>query len=163
MIPKLIPPPGKPSASSMVYKGFQLNWNKPPYDDIQHYIISYQFTDEPPDEWHTLETDGSKENTYFPAAEEKLYVLKVAAVTASGVTSDSELSKPIETVTIPWGVKVFKDLTPLPDTNPPTCLLPTHCVMKRKGVCKIHVGILDKPRAKTKSSVTTKCSCHNCS
>ena len=158
---KLIPPLGKPSASNITYKGFQLNWNKPPYDNIQHYIISYQFTDEPLDKWHTLKTGGSEENTKFSAAEEKLYVFKVAAVTDTGITSDSELSDPIETKTIPWGVKVFKDLTPLPDTNPPTCLLPTHCVMKRKGVLKVHVGILDEPRAKTKSGVTTKCSCHN--
>ena len=157
---KLNPPPGTPSASNITYKGFQLNWNKPPYDDIEHYIISYQITDEPPDKWHTLKTDGSKENTRFSAAEEKLYVFKVAAMTASGVTSDSELSDPIETMTVPWGVKVFKDLTPLPHTNPPTCLLPTHCVMTRNGVHKVHVGILDNPKAKTKSGVTTKCSCH---
>ena len=160
---KLNPPPGKPSASNITYNGFQLNWNKPPYD-IQHYIISYQFTDDPSDKWHTLQTDGSKENTHFSAAEEKLYVFKVAAVTTAGITSDSELSDPIETVTVPWGVKVFKDLAPLPHTNPPTCLLPTHCVMKREGVYKVHVGILDKPTsAKTKSGVTTKCSCHNLS
>ena len=160
---KLNPPPGTPSASNITYKGFQLNWNKPPYDDIQHYVISYQMTDEPPDKWHTLKADGSKENTYFSAAEEKFYVFKVAAMTASGVTSDSELSDPIETKTVPWGVKVFKDLTPLPHTNPPTCLLPTHCVMKRKEVYKVHVGVLDKPRAKTKSGVATKCSCHKIS
>ena len=160
---KLIPPPGKPSASNITYEGFQLNWNKPPYDDIQHYIVSYQFTDAPPNKrkWHTLSVDGSKENTNFAAAEKKLHVFKVAAVTALGTTSDSEQSDPIETKTVPWGVKLVKNLAPLPDTNPPTYLLPTHCVMERKGVHKVHVGMLDNPKARTKSGVTTGCSCHN--
>ena len=163
IVTKLVPPPGKPFASNITYEGLQLNWNKPPYDDIQHYIVSYQLTDAPPDKrkWHTLKVDGSKENTDFPAAEKKLHVFKVAAVTALGTTSESEPSDPIETKTVPWGAKIFKNLAPLPDTNPPTCLLPTHCVMKRKGVYKVHVGMLDNPKARTKSGVTTNCSCHN--
>ena len=61
-------------------------------------------------------------------------------MTSVGVSSYSELSDPIETLMEPWGVKIYKSLQPMPNSNPPTCLLPTHCVMKKNDIVMVHVG-----------------------
>ena len=140
-IETMLLPPGKPCASQITYKGFHVNWERPRYSGIQHYIVSYQATDDPPDKWDTTKTADDTPNMYFNGAEEKLYVFKVAAFTNKGISSDSELSDPIETKTAPYGAKIYKDLSPLPNSNPPTYLLPTHCVMKKNDIVKVHVGV----------------------
>ena len=100
-IETMLLPPGKPRASQITYKGFQVNWERPAYSGIQHYSVSYQATDDPPDLWGTIVTTDDTTNIQFPGAEEKLYVFKVAAVTDEGKSSDSDLSDPIETTTVP--------------------------------------------------------------
>ena len=157
-IETMLLPPGKPCASQITYKGFQVNWERPRYSGIQHYIVSYQATDDPPDVWDTTVTPDDTPNMYFPGAEEKLYVFKVSALTDVGTSSDSKLSDPIETKTVPYGAKICKGLSPLPNSNPPTYLVPTHCVMKKNDIVKVHVGA--NRHGKVKSGVHTNCSCH---
>ena len=156
-IETMLLPPGKPRASQITYKGFQVNWERPAYSGIQHYSVSYQATDDPPDLWGTIVTTDDTTNIQFPGAEEKLYVFKVAAVTDEGKSSDSDLSDPIETTTVPYGVKICQGLNPIPKSNPPTYLVPTHCVMRKNDIVKVHVGANNQ--GETKAGVHTKCLC----
>ena len=79
-------------------------------------------------------------------------------MTSAGASSDSELSDPIETKAETLGVKISRSLQPIPNSNPPTYLLPTHCVMKTDNIIKVHVGT--NSQNKTKEGVHTGCSCH---
>ena len=157
-IETLLSPPGKPYASDITYKGFRVNWQRPSYRPVLHYYVSYQTRSDPPDKWHTKKTVGDITHLSFSAAKGNLYVFKVAAVTSAGVSSDSELSDPIETKAEPWGAKIYKSLDPIPHSNPPTYLLPTHCVMKKKDIVKVHVGA--NSHGKIKSGVHMGCLCH---
>ena len=157
-IKTLFSPPGKPYATNITYQGFCVNWQRPSYGPILHYSVSYRATNDPSDEWHTQETDGDITHFSFPETKGKSYVFKVAAMTSAGASSDSELSDPIERKAESWGVKIFKSLQPIPNSNPPTCLLPTHCVMQTDNIVKVHVGA--NSQNKTKNGVHTGCSCH---
>ena len=157
-IKTLLSPPGKPYATNITYKGFCVNWQKPSYGSILYYSISYQATNDPPDVWHTTTTVGDMTHFSFSAAQGNFYVFKVAAVTSAGVSSDSELSEPIETKAEPWGVRISRSLQPIPNSNPPTYLLPTHCVMKTDNIVKVHVGA--NSYGETRKGVHTGCSCH---
>ena len=150
---KLSPPVGKPTISNVTYTEFQVNWQKPNYDDIQHYSISYQTTTE--QKLHYLESNGPALSIVFDAAPDKLYVFRVAAVTAIGTSSYGEPSDPFETRDLPWGAKLYKNLDKIPESNPPTYLLPTHCVMRKKDIVKVHVG-----SKKSKFGLTRSCTCH---
>ena len=157
-IKTLLSPPGKPYATDVTYKGFHVNWQKPSYGPILYYSISYQATNDPQDMWHTTTTVGDMTHFSLSATQGNFYVFKVAAVTSAGVSSDSELSDPIETLAEPWGVKMYRSLHPIPNSNPPTYLLPTHCVMKTDNIVKVHVGA--NSQKKTRKGVHTSCSCH---
>ena len=159
-IKTLFSPPGKPYATNITYQGFRVNWQKPSYGPILYYSVSYQATDDPSDKWHTQETNGDITYFSFTETKGKFYVFKVAAVTSAGVSSDSELSDPIETKAEPWGVKISRGLQPIPNStsNPPTYLLPTHCVTKTDNIVKVHVGA--NSQNKTKKGDHTSCSCH---
>ena len=156
-IKTLLSPPGKPYATDVTYKGFRVNWQKPSYGSILYYSISYQATNDPPDVWHTTTTVGDMTHFSLSAAQGNFYVFKVAAVTSAGVSSDSELSDPM-TKAEPWGVMISRSLQPIPNSNPPTYLLPTHCVMKKNGIVKVHVGA--NSHDETRKGVYTGCSCH---
>ena len=157
-IKTLLSPPGKPYATDVTYKGFCVNWQKPSYGSILYYSISYQATSDPPDVWHTTTTVGDMTHFSLFTAQGNFYVFKVAAVTSAGVSSDSELSDPIETLAEPWGVKIYKSFSPIPNSNPPTYLLPTHCVMKEDNIVKVHVGA--NSYGETRKGVHTSCLCH---
>ena len=157
-IKTLLSPPGKPYATDVTYKGFRVNWQKPSYGSILYYSISYQATNDPQDVWHTTTTVGDMTHFPFSASPGNFYVFKVAAVTSAGVSSDSELSDPIETKAEPWGAKIYRSLQPIPNSNPPTYLLPTHCVMQKNYIVKVHVGA--NSQGKTRRGVHTSCSCH---
>ena len=158
-IKTLLSPPGKPYATNITYKSFIVNWQKPTsYGSILYYSISYQTTNDPLDMWHTMTTEGDITHSPFSAASGNFYVFKVSAVTSAGVSSDSELSDPIETLAEPWGVKLYRSLQPIPNSNPPTYLLPTHCVMQKNDIVKVHVGA--NSQRKTRKGVHTSCSCH---
>ena len=149
----LPPPPGKPTVSNVTYIDFQVNWQKPNYDGIEHYTIQYRTTNE--QMWHYLKSDSPALSKVFRAAQDKLYVFRVAAVTTIGTSSYGEPSDPFETRDMPWGAKIYKNSERIPESNPPTYILPTHCVMKKKGIRKVHVG-----SKKAKFSVSKTCSCH---
>ena len=161
---KLPPPLGKPTVSNRSYKHFKVNWLRPNYAGIEYYSILYQETDEQPHIWHSLVTDSLTEHISFYAAQNKQYVFQIAAVTSAGTSSYSELSDPFEAKTMPWGAKVYKGLDPIPESNPPTYLLPTHCVMKKHDILKVHVGPSAPNSKKSKSygaNNTCKCLEHN--
>ena len=151
-------PPGKPYATNITYQGFRVNWQKPSYGPILHYSVSYRATNNPSDKWHTQETDGDITHFSFPETKGKSYVFKVAAMTSAGASSDSELSDPIETKAETLGVKISRSLQPIPNSNPPTYLLPTHRVMKTDNIVKVHVGA--NSQNKIRKGVHTSCSCH---
>ena len=157
-IKTLLSPPGKPQASHITYKGFRVNWLKPSYGPILHYSVSYQATNDPPDVWQTEKTIDDVTHFSFSAVRGNFYVFKVTAIAPAGASSDSELSDPIETLAEPWGVKIYRSLKPIPKSNPPTCLLPTHCVMRKDDIVKVHVGA--NSQDKTRKGVHTSCSCH---
>ena len=142
-----------PTVSNVTYTEFQVNWQKPNYDDIQHYSISYQTTTE--EKLHYLESDGPALSIVFEAAPDKLYVFRVAAVTAIGTSLYGEPSDPFETRDLPWGAKLYKKLEKIPESNPPTYILPTHCVMRTKNIVKVHVG-----SKKSKFGFSKPCTCH---
>ena len=153
-----LPPPGKPYASNVSYKGFQVNWQQPCYGyDIHHYTVSYQ-ANEPSNNWHILKTADNNSHILFNGTKETLYVFKVAAVTAVGVSSDSEVSDAIETKAIPLGAEICMSLDSISKSNPITYLLPTHCVMKKNGIAKVHVGA--NTHGMIRSGVHTRCLCH---
>ena len=157
-IKTMLSPPGKPYATNITYKGFYVNWQRPSYGPILHYDVFYQATSDPSDKWHMETIDGDITKFSFSAAKSNFYLFKVAAMTSAGVSSDSELSDPIETLAEPWGVKISRSLHPIPNSNPPTYLLPTHCVMKTDNIVKVHVGA--NSQKKTRKGVHTSCSCH---
>ena len=105
-----------------------------------------------------MKTADNNSHIFFNGTEGNLYLFKVAAVTAAGVSSDSEVSDAIETKAIPLSAKICKGVAPIPKSNPPTYLLPTHCVMKENDVVKVHVET--NSHWKKKSGVHTSCSCH---
>ena len=148
-------PPGRPYASNVSYTSFQVNWQLPCYGDIHHYIVSYRTTDELSDNWHKVKTDDNNSSVFFNGTEGTFYVFKVAAVTAAGVSSDSEVSDVIQTKAIPL---ICKGLDPISKSNPLTYLLPTHCVMEKHGISKVHVGV--NSHGIITSGVHTSCSCH---
>ena len=151
-------PPGRPYASNNTYKGFHVNWQRPTYSGIQYYSVSYQATDDPPGKWGTIVTTDDTPTIYFNGVVGKHHVFKVAAVTDAGSSSVSDLSDPVETLSVPLGVKICKGLSPIPNSCPPTYLLPTHCVMEKRQIVKIHVGI--NSHQKATSGVHTGCLCH---
>ena len=151
-------PPGRPHASNNTYKGFHVNWQKPNYSGIQYYYVSYQATDDPPGKWGTIVTTDDTPTIYFNGVVGKHYVFKVAAVTDAGSSSVSDLSDPVETLSVPLGVKICKGINPIPNSCPPTYLLPTHCVMKKRQIVKIHVGV--NSHQKATSGVHTGCLCY---
>ena len=157
-IKTLLSSPGKPYATNITYNGFDVNWQRPSYGPILHYNVSYQATNDPSDIWYIKKTVGDMTCFPFPADKGNFYVFKVAAVTSAGVSSDSELSDPIETKAEPWSVKIYRSLQPIPSSNPPTYLLPTHCVMQKNGIFKVHIGANSQDKAK--GGVHTSCSCH---
>ena len=157
-IKTLLSPPGKPYASDITYNGFHVNWQRPSYRPILHYYVSYQATNDPPDMWHTKTFGGDITRFPFSAAKGNFYVFKVTAVTSAGVSSDSELSDPIETKVEPWGVKIYRSLQPIPNSDPLTYQLPTHCVTQKGDIVKVHVGA--NSQDKTRKGVHTSCSCH---
>ena len=135
-----------------------MNWQQPCYSGVHHYIVSYRTTDEPSNDWHIVKTTDNNSRILFDGTEGNLYVFKVAAVTAVGVSLDSEVSNAIETKAIPFSAKICKGLDPISKSNPPTYLLLTHCVMKRNDIVKVHVEA--NSHWKKKSGVHTGCSCH---
>ena len=89
----------------------------------------------------------------FNLLPQNVYHFKVRGESAIGPTPYSELSDPIETNTVSWGERIYKTLNPMPNSIPPTYLLPTHCVMKKNEVVKVHVGA--NSHGKVKSCVHT--------
>ena len=157
-IKTLLSPPGKPYASDITYNGFRVNWQRPSYGAILYYSIAYQATSDPPDKWHTTTTVGDVAYFSFSAVQGNFHVFKVTAVTRAGVSCESELSDPIEAKSESWSVKIYRSLSPIPNSSPPTCLLPTHCVMKKKDtIVKVHIGA--NSHGKTRKGVHTSCSC----
>ena len=102
-----LPPPGKPYASNVSYTRFQVNWQQPCYSGVHHYTVSYRTTDEPSNDWHIVKTAGNNSHIFFSGTEGNLYVFKVAAVTAVGVSSDSEVSDVIQTKANPIQCKTL--------------------------------------------------------
>ena len=141
-IETLLPPPGKPYATSVSYESFKIKWKKPNSKTIHSYSVYYRCVEDKMDKWsNTVLTDNQFE---FSAVPGKLYVFKVDAVTNEGRTSESELSDPIETKVKPWGAKLLpicKKIRPTKHRLSSTIYqLPLQSTMKRKNIVKVVVG-----------------------
>ena len=133
--------PGRPYVSHVSHKTFQIEWQKPECKGIRYYRISYRSVQDPADKWSTLVTEDDKNSYVFSANPEKVYVFTVSAVTTTGRSSESELSKPIEAKPKPWGVRLLSSCKKIsPQTNPSFYQLPLHYTMNRKDIAKAVVG-----------------------
>ena len=137
----LLAPPGKPYATNIGYKSFQLNWNKPNYDGILYYSISYRSEDDPTNKWSTLITKNYDNKHTFIAAPEKIYFFKISSVTNAGYSSDSEVSGPFMTT---LGSRLLSSCMLISENNPRMYQLPLHYAMKRNNIIK--AGILQSTR-----------------
>ena len=154
--------PGKPFATKVTHDSVTLKWERPKQGAqyLKHYQVIY------------YSTDDSNNIAYRIAKEEKItllkldpesaHIFKVKAETVTGSISESELSDPIETLAEPWGVniKIYRSLQPIPNSNPPTYLLPTHGVMQKDHIVKVHIGAISYGETKKGAHVHGSCSCH---
>ena len=156
-----LPPPGKPHASNVTHNSLQLNWEKPSHGagSVQFYIVFYRTVNSLSDQWNTKKTLTAVASLeLFNLIPQNVYHFKVRGESATGPTPYSDLSDPIETNAVSWGGRIYKTFNPMPNSNPPTYLLPTHCVMKKNDVVKVHIG--GKSHDEATSGVYTSCSCH---
>ena len=132
-IQTLLPPPGKPYATNVGYKKFQINWEKPKYEGIICYSISY-CTEDDRSKWDTLVTeDGDNKYDFINASPEKTHYFTVSARTATERSSESTVSEPIETMAIPWGAKLLPICKKIESKTGehPTYQLPLKYVMEK--------------------------------
>ena len=137
---QLLAPPGKPFATNIGYESFQLNWNKPNYDGILYYSISYRSEDDPTNKWSTLITKNCDNKRTFIAAPEKTYFFKISSVTNAGCSSESEVSGPFMTRPKPFGSRLLSSCMLISENNPRMYQLPLHYTMKRNGIIKATVS-----------------------
>ena len=127
-------------ALNIGYESFQLNWNKPNYDGILYYSISYRSEDDPSNKWSTLITKNCDNKHTFIAAPKKKYFFKISSVTNAGCSSDSEVSGPFMTRPKPFGSRLLSSCMLISENNPRMYQLPLHYTMKRNGIIKATVG-----------------------
>ena len=103
-IETLLPPPGIPYATDITYENLLIKWEKPKYQGvrIQKFSLFYR-SDQHPDKWDTLTTDGDVNHLFFSDVSPKTsYIFKVVAVTSEGISSESKPSEPIDEPNPSW-------------------------------------------------------------
>ena len=139
----MLPPPGKPYASNIGYQNFWINWDKPKYDGIICYSISYCTSDDYYKTWQTLVTGDNNNKYEFSASPETVYFFTVSAKTATECSSNSDVSDPYETFAEPWGARLLpkcKKIESKEGENPNIYQLPLHIVKRNTVIIKAVVG-----------------------
>ena len=137
--------PGKPQISEVTHSSAQLKWDKPKIgaDNIQSYTIFFHSVSDPPNQWCARKYSGIVPSFNCALDPSTIYVFKVRAETADEASPDSELSEPIETLSMPLSATILPACTLIKkgsQTNPPIYLLPTYDVLRNENIAKVMVG-----------------------
>ena len=109
--------PGKPYAiaTEITPTTIQVQWSKPNHgaESVRKYNLSYQSVDDKSNDWIPQVTADAKDSSLLVTelTPSVLYHFKVVAISDAGVSSESELSDPIETLLPPPGKPYATDVT----------------------------------------------------
>lgn len=155
----IIDRPGKPHASAedVTYNSIKLTWDKPSVgaNNVQSYTVSYRWVRDPPDQWRSMNNAGTEPSAQCCSLDsDKLYIFKVRAETAAGVSSlESERSEAIKTLPMPLSIEMLPFCVQIEnESDPPIYQLPTFDVMRKKDIAKVQVG--QEPTVKVPATAT---------